>query len=147
MSDNDLEILELVSNCGGSVSKSRRSGSEGYCRCKEGKAGSDEAPPEENTEEINREANWVLCIGEDAEDEHRSLEGPALTETTESGSEESEHDTDSDFLPTDAEVVSEGTCTTFETEEGSSDGTGDLQEEAADDIDKGPVEVQDALHF
>lgn len=147
VSDDDLEIIEIDSESGGCVLKPRQSGSAGICRCKEATDGSAEAQLEVKKIDLNWEAHWVLCVGEDAEDEQRSLGGPVDTDTTASPTKDSEHDTYSDFLPSDAELVSEGICTTFESEDVSVDGTGNSQEEATDDSDGVPDQVKTAVHF
>lgn len=136
VSDDDLEIVDLLSDSDRGVQKSHKSGSLGICRCEEETGGTIQVVLEEKTKESLREPHLVVCVGKEAEDEKRTLEVEVKAEPSSSPTEDSVQETDSKFVPSDSELDLESNCTSTSSEDVNTEDTEKLEDEASEDIEE-----------
>lgn len=129
VSDEDLEVVDLLSDSDGVHGEAKNSRSEGVCRCEEVQKASVEAPVQESKEETLREPHFVVCVGEEPENEDIDVPEKEDAAQSTSESEESEHRSDSEFVPSEEEPESDNTCSESCTEDDSTE-----EEGSEDDI-------------
>jgi hypothetical protein len=130
-SEEELEIVDLLSDSDVIVEEEEKKKSLGNCLCGEKPSGAVViARPEENPEPL-REAHLVVCEEEGPDNNDVSVQVEKEAVATSSVSTDTVHSTDSDFVPGESEPESEGGSTSSSaelvntddegTEEGSSE--------------------------
>lgn len=128
LSEEDVVILERLSNSIGVSSKSKKRADLGMCKCA-GKKGESAPPvPEKGSVELLREAHLVLCVGQVVEEERRTTVVVEKSEPSLSPSGNTLQGTDSEFVLGDSEPVSEDTSGSSRSKEDSFDESGNSEE-------------------
>lgn len=136
LSDVDLEIVEVAADFAVVPGKSSKSESLGLCRSEATTSGSVQARTREKPDELLRDPHLVLCVEEGAEGDVGGADEQLKSVHSASSSEETLERTDSEFLPTDAELQTEDNITLCESEEVSFEDTENSEEEGSDGIEE-----------
>lgn len=110
LSEEELEIVDLLSDSTGGVEAEKRKSKE-ICRCDGEKKGAIQSATADDTQESLREPHFVVCVEEEPEIEGGTVEVEEKAAATTSESSDNVHNTDSDFVPSDGDQETDSDST------------------------------------
>lgn len=133
LSDDKVEVVEIRSDSADGVRKSQERGSTDYCRCDEARRGGPEAQAGNPTGKFLWEPHQVVCVEDEPEQKQLCSKEPVEREPSSSPSKETLHETNSEFVPSAAELETDTNSSLSTSEKTSSTRSDNSDVEASEE--------------